>query len=675
MTGGIDLPASGMLLGSGVSAVAHLTIFGLLGLVLTAATGLSALTRSPGRTEYWLLFVLSSVVMTATLLRVVLAQISIVGGAAWLVSVAMGLAVAAAWSGIGRQRRAGRAGTASALDVWLAPVVTGRIRTVSAVGLLAVPIAAHLVVARVATFDWEFMLQKLGALCAWLAAFAFVHAMVRERNPSRMQWIAPVVLLGLFSAEQLALPSVPSWTHDARLNPELVLDGYAAVDPSFRIARDFLRPSAGEGAAPFYAYLRANSTLQNVPIAPVAVDFVPAAAHAVDSPPNIFLFIIDSLRPDYLSPYNSAVSFTPSVREFANDSFVFSRVFSRYGGTGLSVPSIWAGAMLIHKQYVTPFASTNALEKLVNANGYRRLVTEDHISDALFSANPENPGNLENRGNLENPGKSIGLDHNVPEMLHTFCRTMGELTENLRKTPKDGRPIFAMTRPLELHIGNIATATVPAGESYPGFYGPYAARVKRIDACFGEFIGALKELHLYDNSIVVLTADHGDSLGEGQRWGHGFTVFPEVMRIPLVIHVPPALRPRVTADLARVSFSIDITPTLYALAGEMPSPPRERDELKGEPLLVPPSVDLARRRRGEYLVASSYGAVYGLLSHNGRRLYIADGIEGREYAFDLSPGAGDRRIGVTDAERDAARLTIRRQIGDLADWYHFTPAP
>jgi hypothetical protein len=41
----------------------------------------------------------------------------------------------------------------------------------------------------------------------------------------------------------------------------------------------------------------------------------------------------------------------------------------------------------------------------------------------------------------------------------------------------------------------------------------------------------------------------------------------------------------------------------------------------------------------------------------------------------LSPGAGDRRIGVTDAERDAARLTIRRQIGDLADWYHFTPAP
>ena len=99
-----------------------------------------------------------------------------------------------------------------------------------------------------------------------------------------------------------------------------------------------------------------------------------------------------------------------------------------------------------------------------------------------------------------------------------------------------------MTRPLDLHIGNIASAKVPPGESYPGFHGPYAARVRQIDACFGELVDTLKRLHLYDNSIIVLTSDHGDSLGEGQRWGHGFTAFPEVLRIPLIIHLPPALR-------------------------------------------------------------------------------------------------------------------------------------
>ena len=236
---------------------------------------------------------------------------------------------------------------------------------------------------------------------------------------------------------------------------------------------------------------------------------------------------------------------------FAGDSFVFRRAFSRYAGTGLSVPSIWAGSMLIHKQYVTPFAPMNALEKLVAAKGYRRLITEDHITDELFAPSPD----------------TTGLDHNVPEMLHTFCRTAAEIGRHL-EARRDGQPLFVMTRPLDLHIGNIASAKVPPGESYPGFHGPYAARVRRIDACFGELVDTLKRLHLYDNSIIVLTSDHGDSLGEGQRWGHGFTAFPEVLRIPLIIHLPPPLRARMSADLARVSFSTDITPTLYALLGE-----------------------------------------------------------------------------------------------------------
>ena len=196
--------------------------------------------------------------------------------------------------------------------------------------------------------------------------------------------------------------------------------------------------------------------------------------------------------------------------------------------------------------------------------------------------------------------------------------------------------------------------------------------MKRIDACFGEFLVALKELHLYDNSIVVLTADHGDSLGEGQRWGHGFTVFPgdaDSARHPCTWRCGRASLPIWRAS----AFDRYHTDVMRARR-EMPSLPRERDERRvsasgaavGRPVPAP---------SGRVHVASSYGAVYGLLSHNGRRLYIADGIEGREYAFDLSPGAGDRRIGVTDAERDAARLTIRRQIGELADWYHFTPAP
>jgi hypothetical protein len=146
----------------------------------------------------------------------------------------------------------------------------------------------------------------------------------------------------------------------------------------------------------------------------------------------------------------------------------------------------------------------------------------------------------------------------------------------------------------------------------------------------------------------------------------------------LIIRVPEAIRGRVSADLSGVSFSTDITPTLYALLGETPGahePRGVRDLLMGSPLLVDPSTDSSWRQHESYLVASSYGPVYGVISRNGRHLYLADGVESREYAYDLGADRRDVRVGMTDLERDASRHTIRQQIGELATWYGYSPEP
>ena len=91
--------------------------------------------------------------------------------------------------------------------------------------------------------------------------------------------------------------------------------------------------------------------------------------------------------------------------------------------------------------------------------------------------------------------------------------------------------------------------------------------MRRIDGCFGAFVAYLKQHGRYDNSIVIVTADHGDALGEQGYWGHAVWLFPEIVRIPLIVHVPAALRQTVTTDLTRLAFSTDIAPTLYALLG------------------------------------------------------------------------------------------------------------
>jgi hypothetical protein len=139
----------------------------------------------------------------------------------------------------------------------------------------------------------------------------------------------------------------------------------------------------------------------------------------------------------------------------------------------------------------------------------------------------------------------------------------------------------------------------------------------------------------------------------------------------LIVHVPSALREKYATDVTRVTFATDVTPSLYELLGVRPTPPRAA---AGISLFGGRDAEPASRRHDSFLVASSYGAVFGLVRHNGRRLYIADAIEGRDAIYDLTPGAGDARLGMTDAERQANRAMIREQVSDLAQWYGY-PRP
>jgi len=633
--GGLIASAGALAIGVAMSAAAHLTAFAILFLALAAIVAIAARLPRSSAWERGLRLALWSIGAALVLQRVVFTPIAVGGEASWLLAVAMAAALVFTIAGMARLHAGAAASPRAAVAT-----------------LLVLPIAAFAALRVVTTFDWGFMLQKLSALAVAAVAFSAFGILIRSRRAfeaARREVALPIAAMVVFAMSAVAAPRLSAWANDPRLDPTFALDAYSAGDPSFRLLRQFLdRNQTLQRDARFFAYLRANSSIKAT-MAPVPIDFV-SGFHAPGSRPDIFLFLIDSLRRDYVAPYNPAVTFTPALAEFARDSYVFDRAFTRYGGTGLAVPSVWAGSLLIHKQYVTPFAPANALAKLLDAEGYRRAVSFDHITDELFGF----------------PDGSTILDRNIPEMTHTLCGTLDQLRGDIEAHHADERPLFAHTRPLDLHIGNTRLAGVPAGESYPGFFGPYAARVRRLDRCFGEFVAFLKQTGRYDRSIIVVLSDHGDSLGEGLRWGHGYTVFPEVVRIPLLIHLPPSMRERFAADTTRVSFATDVTPTFYALLGQSPTRPRMA---AGSPLFADQQHRLDNRISESFLVASSYGAVYGLVQQNGRRLYIADAIEGRDYLFDLGVSGADTRIGLTDAERQSSRELLQNQVADLAGWY------
>jgi hypothetical protein len=74
------------------------------------------------------------------------------------------------------------------------------------------------------------------------------------------------------------------------------------------------------------------------------------------------------------------------------------------------------------------------------------------------------------------------------------------------------------------------------------------------------------------------------------------------------------------------------------------------------------------------LLASSYGAVYAVVADGGRSLYVADGVNDRDYAYDLTQAVAVR-VGVTEASRARARALIQADIDRLGRMYQYDSAP
>ncbi len=103
----------------------------------------------------------------------------------------------------------------------------------------------------------------------------------------------------------------------------------------------------------------------------------------------------------------------------------------------------------------------------------------------------------------------------------------------------------------------------PFRSAYPGR--PYDGEVAYTDSLIGEFRAALEERELFDGSVVVLTSDHGEGLGDHGESYHGFFIYDATVHVPFIVRLPGGVEGGRVVDDA-VSH-VDIAPTLAELIG------------------------------------------------------------------------------------------------------------
>ena len=427
-----DLLTTGLAVGLVWNTLDHLLIFS--GAFLTLAVATRACGRARFVVQYAAVSAVFATAMSVAVMTSVCDMLQFDG--AWRIAIgaACGLTITTTW-GAARLTRWARDGVrlTSPLDVFFGPPPSAPLEARALVPFIVLAAFAYGLAAVSRTLDWDFLLLHIGVFVIWVATF---DHMVRVTPCVPVGDAVLALACGLPLAAYLADPSVqarmPGWLGDPVYNVRHVLDRYVVYSPSFRVADGLLRRPGGDVPA-FDSFARANGGLSRLDVGPVDLDFVDPLGPAPTPPPNVFLFVIDSLRPDYLSPYNPAVTFTPRLAEFAADSLVFRNTFTMYGGTGLSLPAIWAGSVGVHKQYVTPFAPMDTLEKLLGANRYRRAMSVDILMAQL----------------LLPPAPEVELDRGIRTLNYDFCRTLGELEARFPATDAGQPPVFGYSLPQE----------------------------------------------------------------------------------------------------------------------------------------------------------------------------------------------------------------------------------
>ena len=382
--------------------------------------------------------------------------------------------------------------------------------------------------------------------------------------------------------------------------------------------------------------------------------FLPGPAAPGPRPRNVLLITIDTLRADALGAYGSASAATPILDRLAADGLRFTNARAHNVVTLPSHANILTGRLPTdhgvrdNAGFRLPAAHETLPIKL-KARGFR--------TGAFISAFP-----LDSRFGL-----ARGFDVYDDAFVDAAPRPA------LLEQERAGKETIAAASRWVASPSVEAAGTTPPWFAWIHLYEPhypyappeplasrfrsdrYAGEVAAADAALAPLLQPILDRGVAADTLVVVTSDHGESLGDHGEATHGIFAYEAALRVPLLVYYPPRLPPAVIH--APVSH-VDILPTILDLLGLPAS-----DGVRGRSL-----IDDALARDGERL--TYFEALSGSLNRGWAPL---TGIvaEGFKYIDLPVPELYDLRSDPTEsrnlADKERARVeAYRRELRLLA---------
>jgi arylsulfatase A-like enzyme len=325
-------------------------------------------------------------------------------------------------------------------------------------------------------------------------------------------------------------------------------------------------------------------------------------------PKNVMLIVMDTNRADSFEVFNPGNKVkTPAFDAFAANSLVFENAYNQENWTKPSVATTLSGTYPdTHQTKKDSSALPEGVELISERLKGEGFTTAGFVANGYISEKfgfEKGWDTFKNYIRLSKPSQAEKV----------YGDSLAWLKEN-----KDKEKYFLYIQTIDPHVPyrhkGEATAQYYEG-NYSGALGqsisaekqialgkqaPNAADLKWLKAMYygetthhdtemGKFFDELKTMGVLDDTIIIITNDHGEELGEHNKFGHGHSLYEELLRAPMVIHYPALIKPTVLTD--EVAENVDLAPTIVDVLGLKPMAKADGMSLlplmKGEPVQRP----------------------------------------------------------------------------------------
>ncbi|MEO8373154.1 MAG: sulfatase [Candidatus Solibacter sp.] len=433
----------------------------------------------------------------------------------------------------------------------------------------------------------------------------------------------------------------------------------------------------------------------------------PAAATARGRRPNVLLIVLDTVRADHLSLYGYARRTSPNLEAWAKEGVLFRNAISAsdmtlstHGSLFTGLYPSWHRARLVPQHGAEPLdPSFHTLAEILSENGYTSMAMLAncaylrpvfHLDQGFKVYDVRTPiGGLHHgrAGYLRDFIQPVLAHWVSTDELYRAYRRADQITDDglrifrsMRERPEPfflnlnymdahdpyippppyrdlfpGRnPAFALERVGQLHRELARLERPPTlAADLAHITSQYDGAIAYIDAEIKRLLDGLKQAGFYDNTLVIVTSDHGEAIRDRSALGHPASVYQDLVHVPLLIKYPRSLNVAEGQQVDSPVSSVDVLPTVLDAAGIRLTPDQQGESLRTmNPHTdravfsesFPDSLSLLRRRQD---------VAQRALFQGGRKLIVSSTGEAELYNLSQDPTESQNLYSLDDP---AARL-------------------